>query len=152
MKIIKPGILSLAVLGFLSAILWGPFGLGESGSSPPEFVIYVDQPKPAKEGAPPLGTWTDPLAVTAIGERLFVLDSGNDRVLEVNKTGRVTAVLCEVGDCQFLLKNPQAMAAHGEELYIANTGAGQVVILSANGSLIKTIDIVTPGMPGNEKL
>ncbi len=137
----------MAVVAIALITLWLVLEPSGSRETAPEFVLYFSQPGPAVEGSPPTGNWAAPAGVVAIGTRLFVLDSGNDRVLELDPAGRVTGVLCESGDCQFLLKNPQALATDGEKLYVANTVAGQVVVLSTDGSIVSTIKIVPPGSP-----
>ncbi len=139
-------IFSAAFVVTLGAVfVW--VGQGPGKPLPPEFVLYAKDPKPVSDQLAPVGAWADPSAVAMIGGRLFVLDSGNDRVIEVDREGRAVAVLCESGDCRFLLKEPRAMAALGGELYIANTGAGQVVVLAADGSASRSIDIRAPGAP-----
>lgn len=150
MQLNKQRVTLLAILA-ISIVLWRLLGIGETQPSPPEFILYVQQPKPAEESLPPVGSWATPTDVVAIGDRLFVLDSGNDRIVEMDRDGKSRAVLCEAGDCQFLLKDPRAMVAHQEQLYVANTGAGQIVVLSTSGSVVKTIDIVIPGADGREK-
>lgn len=125
---------------------------GDKGNkpSPPEFVLYVKQPEAAIEGSLRPGNW-DPRAVTAIGNRLFILDSGNDRILELNDTGKVTAVLCEADDCAFLLKNAQSITNDKVKLYVANTGAEQVVVLYPDGSVVETIKMLISGVGDGDR-
>src|SRR3989304_3018889 len=123
MKISKRTLMLLLIAAFPLAALWLLFGLGiapgASQPPPPEFTLYARQPTPAVEGSIPPRNWEAPMAVAAIGDRLFVLDTGNDRILELDRSGKVTAVLCETGDCQFLLKSAQALTVKDEELYVA---------------------------------
>ena len=107
---------------------------------PPEFALYVQSPK-AEKSIRPITRWKDPSAVTVSGKRILVLDTGNDRILELDEKGQVASILCESGPCAFLLKHPMAMASHDGLLYIANTEKGQVALLTLGGEIVDLIDL-----------
>lgn len=152
MKGVKPYFPLLVALLAIPVILWVLVDPGPRQPLPPEFALYVKQPKPAGQGAAPWGNWVSPSAVASIDSRIFVLDTGNDRIVEVDKSGDVKAVLCESGPCQFLLKGPQALVAHDGKLYVANTGSGQVIVLLADGSVDTTRDLVVPDARGDQRI
>jgi len=151
MRLSKQSLAFAVAVAVLLFTLWRLVEPGEAQKIPPEFVLYVKEPKATTAGTPPLGNWDTPTGVVAVDGDLFVLDTGNDRILKLDKTGRVTAILCEVGDCGRLLKAPQAITAHEGLLYVANTGAGQVVVLSTDGSLISTIEPRVSATAGKER-
>lgn len=127
-------------------------GAGRNQPTPPEFVLYAKEPVAAVEGSIRPGNWNGPAAITVIGNRLYVLDTGNDRILELDDNGKVSAVLCERGECAFLLNGAQSVTARNGQLYVANSGAGQVVVLSPGGSVVETIDVSIPNQDPSAKL
>src|SRR3972149_3699315 len=103
-------------------------GLAGPGSEvAPVFALYVQQPKAAPEGGPVVGRGPSISSVAADGDSVYVLDAGNNRVLVMARQGVATSVLCEAGDCAFLLDGPSGIAYRQGRLYVANPGAGNVV-------------------------
>lgn len=108
----------------------------EPGPQPPTIVYAMgDLPEPT-------ANWLDPAAV-AVGpsREIWVVDSGLDRIVELNLDGEVVRVLCETDECRLALKNPQGIAYHQGSLYVANSGEGTVVVLSLTGKVERTIEI-----------
>ena len=102
-----------------------------------------------------------PTGLAATADRLFVADSGHNRILECNHGGRVLrqfgmagADLVDGEGAQAAFRNPQGLAVVRESLYVADTGnhalrrihlpTGSVVTLCGNGRAGETVDgIVT---------
>jgi len=76
-----------------------------------------------------LGGWSEPSDVATVGERRFVLDTGNNRVIELAGDGAIAQSLTT----QPALSRPMALATDGRELYVADSGAGRVVVLAPDG-------------------
>jgi DNA-binding beta-propeller fold protein YncE len=72
---------------------------------------------------------------------IFVLDTGNNRILEQDQSGAVSRMIDGSVDGQPSLQRPMALATDGRYLYVANTGASQVLILEPDGSTLKTLDL-----------
>ncbi len=91
------------------------------------------------ELAPPRDTsmaWREPAAV-AIGERRWLLDTGDNRVLELDADGGVArAIVTEPP-----LSRPMALATDGRDLYVADSGAARVVVLSADGGVVRAFPV-----------
>ena len=65
--------------------------------------------------------------------RVFVLDTLNNRVLEIDKTGKTIRKIDAGSDSRISLHNPMGIASFGENLYIADTLGQQVVIVTIDG-------------------
>ncbi|MDY6835215.1 MAG: NHL repeat-containing protein [Chloroflexota bacterium] len=91
-----------------------------------------------------VGQWDTPRAVVASGDDIFVLDSGNNRVLRLTETGEVVAVFCQDDENEFLLKGPLSMALYDSKLYIANTDASQIVVLNQSSGNLEASFILNP--------
>ncbi len=129
------GLILIAVL----AGVWYLFSDSDEGG-PPLVRLAVEQPITGDAGI--VATqWVDPAAVAANDDAIYVLDRGNNRILAINDQGEVVDVLCETGDCAFLLSDPQAMRIHADKLYVANTGAAEIVVLTLDGSLVSQIPL-----------
>lgn len=85
------------------------------------------------------------------GERdglMYVLDTGNNRILVQDQSGRVSRVIGGA-EGQVSLQQPMALATDARYLYVANTGASQVLVLDPGGSIVRTVDLppATPDGP-----
>jgi DNA-binding beta-propeller fold protein YncE len=134
-------VLTVAILAALVAIWRLP---GREGEVPPI---------PAPGEGRPLGMVSDlvfptevlwkasldsasmPADVALVDNRIFVLDTNNNRVLEVDDGGKVLQTLDVKSDSRLDLKNPMAMAAHGDKLYVANSDDGNVIVLNTEGAV-----------------
>jgi DNA-binding beta-propeller fold protein YncE len=79
--------------------------------------------------------------ISSLGERWFVLDTGNNRILELSKEGAVLQVLDRRLDGRLALREAMAIASDGRYLYVANSGAAQVLVLTPDGSLVRTFPV-----------
>lgn len=67
---------------------------------------------------------------------LYVADSGNNRVVKLDKSGKLLNVFKAAGDKNF--NAPQGVIGNADgSIYIADTGNGRIVYLDSQGKLIK---------------
>jgi DNA-binding beta-propeller fold protein YncE len=85
--------------------------------------------------------WNQPSDVVMAGGRWFVLDTGNNRILEVDEEGATLRVLDKQRDARLALRGPMAIESDGQFLYVANSGAGEVLVLTPDGELVRTVAI-----------
>lgn len=98
------------------------------------------------DGSAPNG-YAQPADAAELDGLIFVLDTGNNRILEQDQSGAVSRVIDGSVDGQPSLQRPMALATDGRYLYVANTGASQVLILEPDGSTLNTLDL-PPATPG----
>lgn len=84
---------------------------------------------------------SQPADLAVVHGRVFVLDTLNNRVLEIDKTGKTIRKIDTSSDPRISLNNPMAMASFGENLYIADSVGHQVVIVSIEGLFQKAIQM-----------
>ncbi len=87
------------------------------------------------------GKWLLPAAVATAGDATFVLDTGNNRILKLDEAGRVVALLDATSDQRLDLRQPMAMATDGQRLFVANSLAAQVLVVSASGQVEKVLPL-----------
>ena len=138
-------IAALAVGGIVAGVILLPGGRellpfieeGEPSVSrdvyPATLVEHLD--KPAN------GEWKEPAAIAVLGDDLFVLDTGNDRILRLDASGEVAKVLDRSVDPRLDLQSPMAIASDGERLYVANSLASEIIVLDARGKVHKVIQL-----------
>ena len=85
--------------------------------------------------------WNQPSDIAVIGGRWFVLDTGNNRILELGGDGTVLRVLDQRRDGRLALRGAMAIASDSRYLYVANSGAAQVLVLTPEGGLVRTIPV-----------
>lgn len=140
--------LALLGAGLAAVTVWYFFfsGRGEEAGPPaPQFAAYVDQPTTGPSGVSTT-SWVEPTAVAVAGDTFYVLDSGNDRIVAINEDGETAVVLCETGECAFLLSRPRDLVLHDGLLWVANTEAGVVNALTTSGEIRRSIELPTgPG-------
>lgn len=125
------------VLLVLAAAGWFWFVRDRGSARPPAPVLETVIEEPIS-GAVIATTWSSPSAVAVAGDHIYVLDSGNNRILSMNRQGVVDSIICETGECAFLLDAPQDMEIHDGLFYVANTERGQVDVIDDAGSIIRT--------------
>jgi len=91
--------------------------------------------------SPEEDAWRQPAAVTVLDGQVFLLDTGNDRILALDGHGSVERVLDSRLDGGPALKGAMAIAADAQFLYVANSGARQVLVLTPAGQVTKTIEL-----------
>ena len=92
-------------------------------------------------GAVVVTDWSSPSAVAVDGDRIYVLDTGNNRILSMNREGAVDNIICETDECALLLDGPQDMEYHDGLFYVANTEVGQVDVVDGTGTIIRTYEL-----------
>ncbi len=85
------------------------------------------------------GQWLLPGAAVPVGDAVFVVDTGNDRLLKLDQHGTLLDVLDKASDQQLDLHQPMAIASDGSRLFIANSLAGQVLVLDMAGHVERVI-------------
>lgn len=95
----------------------------------------------------PLDSASMPADIALLDDRLFVLDTNNGRVLEIDDEGEVLQVFDEDSDSRLDLQTPMAITAHDGKLYVSNSGAGNIIALNAEG-IVK--EVITPKAPPAE--
>lgn len=79
--------------------------------------------------------------------RVFVADGANGRIVSFEADARLRAVIDRIGD--LVLIDPMGLGADAQgRLYIADSGRREVVIVSPDGSLARTL---TPQTVGNDR-
>jgi len=96
------------------------------------------------ELAQPLGGhWLLPAGVTRLDDSTFVLDTANNRLLRLDASGGVLQIIGpDLGEAQF--QQPMAIATDGQRLFVANSLAGEILIVDSTGSLAGSIALETP--------
>ncbi len=84
-----------------------------------------------------------PADLALVDDRIFLLDTNNNRLIEIDAGGDVVQELDVPGYSGPALQNPMAMTAHGGKLYVANSGAGNVIVLTTEG-VVETV--ITPSI------
>ena len=92
------------------------------------------------DGSAP-GGYAQPADAGQLDGLTFVLDTGNNRILGQDQSGAVLRVIGGPSEGQPSLQRPMALATDGRCLYVANTGASQVLVLEPDGSIVKTVDL-----------
>ena len=85
--------------------------------------------------------WNQPSDIVGLGGRWFVLDTGNNRILEVSADGAILQTLDQRREPRLDLRGPMAIASDGQYLYVADSGAGQIVVLTPEGGLVRTVPV-----------
>ncbi|HET9477567.1 MAG TPA: NHL repeat-containing protein [Dehalococcoidia bacterium] len=136
--VLVPGLAAAVALVSLGAAPWeGP--AGRAPAFPAALAVQVDPEAPG---------YTQPADAIELDGSIFVLDTGNNRILVQDVEGRVDRTIDGSGDGQPALKGPMAIATAGGLLYVANSGASQVLVMETTGRLVKTIDLVADGADG----
>ena len=87
------------------------------------------------------GGWKQPSAIAVLGGRWFVLDTGNNRILEVDAAGNIVAVLDRSVDERMVLRNAMAIDSDGSYLYVANSGASEIIVLEPGGRVVSVLPL-----------
>jgi DNA-binding beta-propeller fold protein YncE len=95
-------------------------------------------------GQPLGGTWLLPGSVAVAGGATFVLDSGNNRIVEVDAEGRMARLIGGEGGNGPQFSQPMALATDGSRLLVANALAGEVVILNREMTIERVIKLEAP--------
>lgn len=82
-----------------------------------------------------------PADVAVIDGEMFVVDTGNGRILEVSADGKNSRVLDEKVDPELVLSAPMAVASSQGQLYVADSGAGRVLVVAPSGAVSRAIPL-----------
>jgi DNA-binding beta-propeller fold protein YncE len=96
---------------------------------------------PVLVGPVALIEWNQPSAMAILDGRLFVLDTGNSRILELDEGMTVRQILDDRHDERLALQGPMDMTSDGRYLYVANSGASQVLVLSPDGRVVRVLSL-----------
>jgi DNA-binding beta-propeller fold protein YncE len=129
--VLVPGLAAAVALVSLGAAPWEG-SAGRAAAFPAGLAVHV---------APDAPGYTQPADAAELDGAIFVLDTGNDRILVQDGEGRVDRAIDGSVDGQPALKAPMAIASSGGLLYVANSGASQVLVLEPSGRLVRTIDL-----------
>ncbi|MCL1600515.1 MAG: NHL repeat-containing protein [Actinomycetia bacterium] len=136
----------IVVLLALVAAGWFFFVRNGEPAGPPAPVLETTIETPLS-GAVVVTDWSSPSAVAVGGDRIYILDTGNNRILSMDREGVVDNIICETDECALLLDAPQDMEYHEGLFYVANTEKGQVDVVDATGTIIRTYEL--PAEPGD---
>lgn len=147
---LRPGITAamaaVVLVGVALAIFFPPLEGPRTGVPASRKVSALTYPAVVvSEFAQPSGErWLLPAGLTRAGDMTFVLDTGNNRILQMDDSGHVAGVIGEALDGGARLDQPMAVASDGERLYVANALAGQVLVLTVAGEVDHAIQLETP--------
>jgi len=104
---------------------------GRAQTFPAELVVDVD---------PETAGYRQPADAVELDGAIFALDTGSNRILVQGGSGLVQRVI-DGSEGQPLLKAPMSIASDGRHLYVANSGASEVLVMDHTGRLISTLRI-----------
>jgi DNA-binding beta-propeller fold protein YncE len=127
----------------VAGVVWqGGLTGGEGGETEPaEGVSQLNYPaKVLQTIQQPSGdTWLLPASAVPAGDAIFVVDTGNDRLLKLDRDGRVGAAIGGGFAEGLELQQPMALSSDGRRLFIANSLASEVVVVDLSGTAEKVI-------------
>ena len=125
----------------LAAVMAGILLLPQRAETPKSTVEVYQAKLLQHVQSPGKDAWRQPAAVAVLDGQMFLLDTGNDRVLALDGHSGAERVLDGQPDGGPALKGAMAITSDGESLYVANSGAGQVLVLTPAGEVRKTIEL-----------
>ena len=141
-------IVLLIVGGLITAVLFPPIEGVKTGVPVSRKLSTLNYPAVVTQtiGQPVGGTWTLPTSVAAIGDARYVVDTGNNRIVELDAEGHLAATLDRATDSRLDLRQPMSIATDGRRLFVANSLAGEIVVLNTSGAVDRVIGLVAqPG-------
>lgn len=96
--------------------------------------------------SPAGGKWLLPAGSAILDGSIFVLDTGNDRILKLDGNGNIIDVFGHGNGLP--LAQPMAIATDGRRLFVANSLASQVLIMRPSGQLERSVQLEAG--PGEE--
>jgi DNA-binding beta-propeller fold protein YncE len=82
-----------------------------------------------------------PADIALVDGKMFLLDTGRGRLLELSTDGKEPRVLDKQVDPKLLMSIPMAVASHQGQLYVADSGQGQVLVVSPSGIVDRVIPL-----------
>jgi DNA-binding beta-propeller fold protein YncE len=99
--------------------------------------------------------WDNPLDSTAmpadlalVDDHIFLLDTNNNRMLEIDAGGDVLQEFDVPGESGPALQSPMSLTAYEGKLYVANSGAGNIIVLTTEGVVDR---VITPNVEPAER-
>jgi len=156
------GAISVALLVATIYVLWRlTFGGGGGGEPEQAFSPYQPEPEslgqvsskffPAQltlsapltrtdaDGKPTPESAAMPADAAVIDGRVFVLDTDNGRILELNPQGEAVHILDQSSDEKLTIKGAMALTEHQGKLYVANSNEGTVLRVDPSGRVEEVI-------------
>ena len=115
---------------------------------PAELLWHVPLTRTDAEGNPTPDSAAMPADVAVVNGRIYVLDTNNGRIMEIAEGGNVLQILDSNSDSHLALQGPMAIAAQNSELFVANSRAGNVIVLDSQGAVQR---VITPQVTAAEK-
>jgi DNA-binding beta-propeller fold protein YncE len=143
-----PAVAAVLVLlvagGLIMAILFPPFEGVKSGVPVSRKLSTLNYGATAVQtiGQPIGGTWLLPTSAVVIDGTRYVLDTGNNRIVGLDAEGQLTATLAPSSGGE--LRQPMAIATDGGRIFVANSLAGEIVVLDTAGNVERIIKLETP--------
>ncbi len=140
-----PAAAALLVLAALAVVLVSVSTTPWSGPSrraavfPANLTMHIAAPSHPGGGA--MGGYGQPADAVELGGQLFVLDTGNNRILVQDRAGNVHRIIDGSSDERLALRVAMALTTDGRYLYVANSGASQVLVLEPAGTVVNTLDL-----------
>ncbi|HEU4760355.1 MAG TPA: NHL repeat-containing protein [Dehalococcoidia bacterium] len=129
-------LVALALLVALAAFLSEQTAAVRVASRPFPAPLSQHFENPALAGRVLVTGFRQPSALTVVQGRLFLLDAGNARVLELGRTGAVVRAL---GGLQ--TQGAVALAGDGNYLYVADARDSRILVLTPSGRVVRAIEL-----------
>ena len=143
LAVIAAAITLLVAFVLIMAVLFPPIKGEKTGVPVSRKISALNYPAAVTQtiGQPVGGRWTLPTSVATLGEATFVLDTGNNRILELDAENRLAATLDATIDERLDLRQPMAIATDGSRLFVANSLDGEIVVLEPSGTVDRVMTI-----------
>jgi hypothetical protein len=144
--VVGAGIAALIIGAIIIVVIFPPVQVLQTGVPVSRKISTLNYPAAVSQtiGQPVGGKWLLPTAAAVIGDRIFVLDTSDNRILELDTAGHLVATLDGASVNGLELRQPMSIATDGTRLFVANSLAGQIVILQPSGNVEKTVMLETP--------
>ena len=113
---------------------------------PATLALHISSPSLSDGSA--AGDYAQPVDVAELDGLVYVLDTGNNRILTQDRAGNVLQVIdgSQVGEPD--LRGAMSITTDGRYLYVANTALSQVIVLEPGGRAVQTIDLSADALAG----
>ncbi|TAK61282.1 MAG: hypothetical protein EPO22_08480, partial [Dehalococcoidia bacterium] len=142
------GLMGTLFLGIVS--LPGEPGLLDFGGSRPPIVLVPQvrvafaAPETTTIDKPEGGMWVEPLDITILHGRVFVLDHTGVQVVEIDQQGRFIRSFNANTVPGLNLLHPHTMSNDGTNIYIGNTFPPRVYVLDPDAGVLKASIVLPP--------
>ncbi len=142
------GLMGTLFLGILT--MPGKPGLFEIGGSRPPIVLVPQvrtafaAPETMAIDKPDGGMWVEPLDITILHGRVFVLDHTGVQVVEIDQQGRFIRSFNANTVPGLNLLHPHTMSNDGKNIYIGNTFPPRIYVLDPDAGVLKQSIVLPP--------